>query len=76
MKAFKIQNPDFIVGVNLGANKESPDRISDYCKGIEQFSDCADYFVINVSSPNTPNLRDLQKTESLTELLRVRFAVI
>lgn len=69
---FKIQHPNYVVGVNLGANKDSPNRISDYCKGVEKFSDTADYFVINISSPNTPNLRDLQKSESLPELLRVR----
>lgn len=56
--------------MNLGANKDSPDRISDYCTGIKAFSDSADYFVINISSPNTPNLRDLQKSESLSELLQ------
>lgn len=71
VKKFKDENPEYVVGVNLGANKESLDRISDYCKGITKFSDCTDYFVINVSSPNTPNLRDLQKSDSLAELLKV-----
>ncbi|ODN01000.1 Dihydroorotate dehydrogenase (quinone), mitochondrial [Orchesella cincta] len=70
VQEFKSQHPDYIVGVNLGANKESPNRISDYCKGIERFSNTADYFVINISSPNTPNLRDLQKSETLPELLQ------
>jgi len=67
---FKNTNPKYPIGINLGANKESLDRVSDYCKGIEAFCDCADYFVINVSSPNTPNLRELQKSENLNELLK------
>ncbi|CAG7834544.1 unnamed protein product [Allacma fusca] len=70
LQEFKQRDPNYTVGVNLGANKDSPDRIKDYCEGVEAFSDTADYFVINISSPNTPNLRDLQKSESLPELLQ------
>jgi dihydroorotate dehydrogenase len=58
-----------IVGVNLGANKDSADRIADYVAGIEAFADLASYFTINVSSPNTPGLRDLQQAAALDELL-------
>jgi dihydroorotate dehydrogenase len=58
-----------IVGVNLGANKDSTDRIADYVSGIEAFADLASYFTINVSSPNTPGLRDLQQADALKELL-------
>jgi dihydroorotate dehydrogenase len=58
-----------IVGVNLGANKDSDDRISDYVAGIDAFADVASYFTINVSSPNTPGLRDLQQATALNELL-------
>jgi len=58
-----------IVGVNLGANKESSDRPADYARGIEVFADVADYFVINVSSPNTPGLRDLQRADALDDVL-------
>jgi dihydroorotate dehydrogenase len=58
-----------IVGVNIGANKDSPDRIADYVKGVETFADVASYFTINVSSPNTPGLRDLQEPDALLELL-------
>jgi dihydroorotate dehydrogenase len=58
-----------IVGVNLGANKDSSDRIADYVAGIEAFADVASYFTINVSSPNTPGLRDLQQATALNELL-------
>lgn len=58
-----------IVGVNIGANKDSEDRISDYVQGIEAFYSVASYFTVNISSPNTPGLRDLQARESLAALL-------
>jgi len=58
-----------IVGVNLGTNKDSSDRIADYVVGIEAFAEVASYFTINVSSPNTPGLRDLQQAAALNELL-------
>jgi dihydroorotate dehydrogenase len=58
-----------IVGVNIGANKESTDRNGDYVQGIDAFYDVASYFVINISSPNTPGLRDLQAPEALQFLL-------
>ncbi|XP_076630357.1 dihydroorotate dehydrogenase 2 [Colletes latitarsis] len=58
-----------IVGVNLGKNKTSDDAIQDYIDGIRKFSDVADYFVINVSSPNTPGLRSLQNKNDLEQLL-------
>lgn len=57
------------IGINLGANKESQDRAADYARGIEAFADLADYFTINISSPNTPGLRDLQRPEALDDLL-------
>ncbi len=62
--------PDGVVGVNLGANKESEDRIADYVAGVKAFEDVASYFTINISSPNTPGLRDLQEPAALAELLR------
>ena len=58
-----------IVGVNIGANKDSADRIGDYVKGIEAFSQLASYFTVNVSSPNTPGLRALQSRAELEQLL-------
>ncbi len=58
-----------IVGVNIGANKDSEDRIADYVRGIEAFYSVASYFTVNISSPNTPGLRDLQARESLAALL-------
>ena len=61
-----------IVGVNIGANKESPDRIADYVAGIEAFYEVASYFTVNISSPNTPGLRDLQTPEALDEYAPIR----
>ena len=58
-----------IVGVNIGANKKSADRTADYVAGIEAFYDVASYFTVNISSPNTPGLRDLQAPAALDELL-------
>jgi dihydroorotate dehydrogenase len=58
-----------IVGVNVGANKDSADRVADYVKLIETFAPVASYFTINVSSPNTPGLRNLQQSAQLDDLL-------
>ncbi|MEL6201774.1 MAG: quinone-dependent dihydroorotate dehydrogenase [Pseudomonadota bacterium] len=65
----RLTPPTGIVGVNIGANKDSEDRIADYVAGIEKFADLAAYFTVNISSPNTPGLRDLQTREKLAELL-------
>jgi dihydroorotate dehydrogenase len=59
-----------IVGVNVGANKDSPDRIADYGLGVERFAGVADYITVNISSPNTPGLRNLHEANDLTALLR------
>ena len=59
-----------VVGVNIGANKDSTDRIADYVRGIETFYDVASYFTINISSPNTPGLRDLQDPAALADLVQ------
>lgn len=58
-----------IVGVNIGANKDAADRVDDYVAGVEAFADVASYFTINISSPNTPGLRDLQQASVLDDLL-------
>jgi dihydroorotate dehydrogenase len=58
-----------IVGVNIGANKDSAERIADYVLGVKTFADVASYFTINISSPNTPGLRDLQQRGALDELV-------
>jgi dihydroorotate dehydrogenase len=58
-----------IVGVNVGANKDTVDKPADYVRGIDTFYDVASYFMINISSPNTPGLRDLQAPAALDDLL-------
>jgi dihydroorotate dehydrogenase len=58
-----------IVGINIGANKDSPDRVVDYVRLIEAFAPVASYFTVNVSSPNTPGLRNLQQAGALDDLL-------
>ncbi|RWB78981.1 MAG: quinone-dependent dihydroorotate dehydrogenase [Mesorhizobium sp.] len=58
-----------IVGVNIGANKDSADRIADYERGVARFAAYASYLTVNISSPNTPGLRNMQAREQLGELL-------
>jgi dihydroorotate dehydrogenase len=58
-----------IVGVNIGANRDSIDRVADYVALIQAFAPTASYFTVNVSSPNTPGLRDLQQAGVLDDLL-------
>lgn len=57
------------LGVNIGANKASADFTADYAKGVARFARLADYLTVNVSSPNTPGLRDLQQEDALKRLL-------
>lgn len=59
-----------VVGINIGANKDSADMAADYELGIRGFYGLADYFTVNISSPNTPGLRAWQKAEALDQLLR------
>ncbi len=63
---------DIIIGGNIGKNKVTPneDAVDDYLICFNKLFDVVDYFVVNVSSPNTPNLRDLQDKEPLTKLLK------
>jgi dihydroorotate dehydrogenase len=58
-----------IIGVNIGANKDSPDPIADYVAGVRTMAPVADYLTINISSPNTPGLRQLQDRGALDALL-------
>jgi dihydroorotate dehydrogenase len=58
-----------VVGANIGANKDATDRIGDYVTGLKRLWGLADYFTVNVSSPNTPGLRALQSGDALAELL-------
>jgi len=61
--------PIGVIGANVGANKDSADRVGDYVVGLSRLWRFADYFTLNVSSPNTPGLRDLQLGGALDELL-------
>lgn len=68
-KLENIAHHSGLIGVNIGANKDSADRTDDYVKGIGRFYHVASYFTVNISSPNTPGLRDLQARETLADLL-------
>ena len=57
------------IGINIGANKDSVDRIADYVNGVRNMERFADYLTINISSPNTPGLRALQDKAALDDLL-------
>ncbi|HZY67265.1 MAG TPA: quinone-dependent dihydroorotate dehydrogenase [Devosia sp.] len=57
------------LGVNIGANKDATDFVADYVQGVTRFAEVADYLTVNVSSPNTPGLRDLQHEDALKRLL-------
>ena len=65
------KNQQLIVGGNIGKNKDTPNEnaLDDYRLCFQELFDTVDYFVVNVSSPNTPGLRDLQEREPLTRLL-------
>ena len=64
-----------VLGINVGANKDAADRIADYVHGVQVAAPHADYLTINVSSPNTPGLRDLQHGAALAALLAACVAV-
>lgn len=61
--------PEGVLGINVGANKTSDDWVEDYQAGIRKFAGVADYLVINISSPNTPGLRNLQAKDALDRLV-------
>jgi len=63
-----------VLGINVGANKDSDNRVADYALGVGKAAAHADYITINVSSPNTPGLRDLQSRPALDELLAASHA--
>ena len=58
-----------ILGVNIGPNKETADQKNDFCLGLSNFCDLADYITVNISSPNTEGLRDFHDQKKLTELI-------
>ena len=62
-------SPSAILGINIGANKDSADRAADYVAGVKALARYASYFTVNISSPNTPGLRDLQQAAALDDLL-------
>jgi len=72
VERLRKRKTDIIIGGNIGKNKLTPNEnaIDDYMICFEKLFEVVDYFVVNVSSPNTPNLRALQDKEPLTELLR------
>ncbi len=67
--AGRTRPPGFVLGINIGANKEAADRIADYARGIAAMAPYADYLAVNISSPNTPGLRALQDRAALDDLL-------
>ncbi|CFX20302.1 Dihydroorotate dehydrogenase (quinone) [Candidatus Filomicrobium marinum] len=69
LKRLQQRRDGGIVGVNIGANKDTKDRAEDYVAGIEKFYDVANYFTVNISSPNTPGLRELQAPAALDDLV-------
>ena len=64
----RTRNGGVVIGANVGANKDSSDRIKDYAEGARAVAPHADYIVVNVSSPNTPGLRSLQTLDNLTRI--------
>ncbi|MEX1034964.1 MAG: quinone-dependent dihydroorotate dehydrogenase [Sneathiella sp.] len=69
VRNFTAHTAKSIVGANLGANKDSTDRIDDYVRGMERLAPLASYITVNISSPNTPGLRALQGKAELDDLL-------
>ena len=63
-------SPSGLLGVNIGPNKDTKDRVKDYLVGLRKFHDIGDYLTVNISSPNTENLRSFHKDEELDELLK------
>ena len=73
-KRIKKNKPIGILGVNIGPNWDSKDRVGDYLIGFKKFYNLADYITINISSPNTENLRDFHNLDELENLLDKIFA--
>ena len=72
LRVLKAKDKNIVIGGNIGKNKNTPneDAVSDYVKCFDRLFDVVDYFVVNVSSPNTPGLRALQEKEPLMLLLK------
>ncbi|MES2828796.1 MAG: quinone-dependent dihydroorotate dehydrogenase [Bacteroidota bacterium] len=71
LRLLKSKNSEIVIGGNIGKNKNTPneDAVNDYIKCFDRLHEVVDYFVVNVSSPNTPGLRALQEKEPLMDLL-------
>jgi len=65
----KLDGKKGILGVNIGPNKETKDQKNDFCLGLKNFFDIADYITVNISSPNTEGLRDFHDQEKLIDLM-------
>jgi dihydroorotate dehydrogenase len=65
----RSNSPAGVLGINIGPNKDSKDRLNDYLIGLQNFYDIADYITINISSPNTDNLRNFHDPKKFDELL-------
>ncbi len=65
----RLNKPNGLIGINLGPNKDTQDRLNDYLIGIRTFCDIADYITINISSPNTENLREFHEEKKFDELM-------
>ncbi len=70
LNRIKSNNKLGVLGINVGPNKDSDNRINDYLIGIEKFHEVADYITINISSPNTENLRNFHEERKLQDLLK------
>ena len=70
LELWRRRQANGVLGVNLGKNKATVDAAEDFAHGLKELGPLADYLVINVSSPNTPGLRDYQRQEELAALVR------
>ena len=70
-RRIRSNTPKGLLGINLGPNKDSQNRLNDYLIGLKTFHDIANYITINISSPNTENLRDFHDQSNLDQLIRV-----
>ena len=68
-KRIKLDKKNGILGINIGPNKDTKEQKNDFCLGLENFFDIADYITINISSPNTEGLRKFYEQEKLLDLL-------
>lgn len=79
LKAFrtKQRDCDMLIGINIGKNKTTPNEnaVDDYVKCYESLYNLADFFIVNVSSPNTPNLRELQNKGELKKILSALISI-